>query len=173
MGCVAVGRASVHFFSYLIYRPGWRILEKEFHALLKSVGGSYAKAMQADEFQDLAEAAYAALPANFVAAIDNVVVLTDAYPAPDVQQEMQTASPYDLLGLYQGWPLPERGSSYGGHPPDVIHLYREPILAYCRAQGEDVAHCIRHVLIHEIGHYFGFSDEQMEIIELGGNKGGR
>jgi len=121
--------------------------------------------MDADAFQALAEEAYAALPANFIVAIDNVVVLTDDYPDIDVQLEMQMESPLDLLGLYQGWPLPERGSSYGGHPPDVIHLYREPILAYCREQGEDVAHCIRHVLIHEIGHYFGFSDAEMQAIE--------
>ncbi|OIO68114.1 MAG: hypothetical protein COW19_01895 [Zetaproteobacteria bacterium CG12_big_fil_rev_8_21_14_0_65_55_1124] len=121
--------------------------------------------MDADDFQALAEAAYASLPTHFVDAIDNVVVLTDDYPDADVQIEMRTNSPFDLLGLYQGWPLPERGGSYGGHPPDVIHLYREPILAYCRAHGEDVAHCIRHVLIHEIGHYFGFSDREMEMIE--------
>jgi predicted Zn-dependent protease with MMP-like domain len=121
--------------------------------------------MDADAFQRMAEDAYAALPEKFVAAIDNVVVLTDDYPGVEVQLEMQVTSPFDLLGLYQGWPLPERGSGYGGHPPDVIHLYREPILAYCREYGEDVAHCIRHVLIHEIGHYFGFSDAEMEAIE--------
>ena len=121
--------------------------------------------MDADAFQQLAEAAYASLPAQFVAAIDNVVVLTDDFPDAGVQHDMQIRSPYDLLGLYQGWPLPERGSGYGGHPPDVIHLYREPILAYCRERGEDVAHCVRHVLIHEIGHYFGFSDREMEMIE--------
>jgi len=121
--------------------------------------------MDADAFQELAETAFSSLPAQFVAAIDNVVVLTDDFPDGDVQLEMRTNSPFDLLGLYQGWPLPERGSSYGGNPPDVIHLYREPILSYCRAHGEDVAHCIRHVLIHEIGHYFGFSDREMEMIE--------
>lgn len=121
--------------------------------------------MDADAFQQLAEAAFASLPAQFLAAIDNVVVLTDDFPDAEVQREMQIHSPYDLLGLYQGWPLPERGSSYAGHPPDVIHLYREPILAYCREHGEEVAHCVRHVLIHEIGHYFGFSDREMEMIE--------
>lgn len=121
--------------------------------------------MDAETFQQLAEEAYASLPAYFVDAIDNVVVLSDDFPDEDVQAEMQTTSPYDLLGLYQGWPLPERGSGYGGHPPDVIHLYRQPILAYCRDTGEEVAHCIRHVLIHEIGHYFGFSDREMEMIE--------
>jgi len=120
--------------------------------------------MDADDFQALAEAAFAALPEKFVAAIDNVVVLTDDYPDADVQREMQTKSPFDLLGLYQGWPLPERGAGYAGHPPDVIHLYRQPILAYCREHEEGVAHCIRHVLIHEIGHYFGFSDAEMEAI---------
>ncbi len=121
--------------------------------------------MDADEFQLLAERAYAQLPQRFVQAIDNVVVLTDDFPDAAVQREMQVESAYDLLGLYQGWPLPERGSSYGGHPPDVIHLYRQPILLWCRENGEDVAHCIRHVLVHEIGHYFGFSDEEMTAIE--------
>jgi len=127
--------------------------------------------MNADEFQLLAEQAYAQLPQRFVQAIDNVVVLTDDFPDAGVQREMglesksESESVYELLGLYQGWPLPERGSSYGGHPPDVIHLYRQPILQWCRENGEDVAHCIRHVLVHEIGHYFGFSDEEMERIE--------
>lgn len=121
--------------------------------------------MHADEFQALAEEAFAAMPAHFVQAIDNVVVLTDDYPDAGVQQDMQLESPLDLLGLYQGWPLPDRGSGYGGHPPDMIYLYRQPILAYCRHTGEEVAHCIRHVLIHEIGHYFGFSDEEMEAVE--------
>jgi len=121
--------------------------------------------MNVDEFQGLAEAAFADMPARIVEAIDNVVVLTDDYPDIEVQRDMQLESPLDLLGLYQGWPLPDRGSSYGGHPPDVIHLYREPILAYCREHSESVAHCIRHVLIHEIGHYFGFSDAEMDAIE--------
>ena len=121
--------------------------------------------MHEDEFQVLAEAAFAAMPAQFVEAIDNVVVLTDDYPDINVQQEMQLESPLDLLGLYQGWPLPDRGGSYGGHPPDVIHLYRLPIPAYCHEHGEDMAHCIQHVLSHEIGHSFGFWDEELARME--------
>lgn len=116
-------------------------------------------------FQQLAEAAYAALPSRFVSAIENVVILVEEFPSAEVRREMGAASRWDLLGLYQGWPLPERGSGYGGHPPDVIYLYRQPILAMCRDSGEDVAHCIRHVLVHEIGHYFGFSDAEMAAIE--------
>jgi len=121
--------------------------------------------MNADDFQALAEAAYAALPARFVQAIENVVILTEDFPDAATLGQMQADSPYDLLGLYQGWPLPERGVGYSGHPPDVIHLYRKPIMAYCIQHNEEVAYCIRHVLVHEIGHYFGFSDEDMEVIE--------
>jgi len=125
----------------------------------------YAGHMNAETFQKIAEGAYADLPAKFKQAISNVVIFTEDFPDADTMEKMQAASAYDLLGLYQGWPLPERGSQYGGQPPDVIHLYRQPILAYCEAQSEDVNHCIRHVLVHEIGHYFGFSDAEMEVIE--------
>jgi len=121
--------------------------------------------MDADDFQTMAEAAYVALPARFLQAIENVVILTEDVPDAATLRQMQADSPYDLLGLYQGWPLPDRGTSYSGHPPDVIHLYRQPIMMYCAQHGEDVAHCVRHVLVHEIGHYFGFSDEEMEVIE--------
>jgi len=116
-------------------------------------------------FQRLAEDAYASLPERFRQAIDNVVIFTEDFPDAGTMERMQAVSPYDLLGLYQGWPLPERGSQYAGQPPDTIHLYRKPILAWCAEHGEDVAHCIRHVLVHEIGHYFGFSDAEMEKIE--------
>lgn len=121
--------------------------------------------MDTDVFQRLAEEIYAGLPARFKHAIRNVVIVTEDVPDDVTMHEMNLDSPYDLMGLYRGWPLPERGSQYAGHPPDVIHLYRKPILAYCRAHGEQVVNCIRHVLIHEIGHYFGFSDSDMEKIE--------
>jgi len=118
-----------------------------------------------DSFQKAAEEAFASLPEHFRQAMDNVVIFTEDFPDAATVVRMQAASPYDLLGLYQGWPLPERGSQYAGQPPDTIHLYRRPILAWCAEHDEDVRHCIRHVLVHEIGHYFGFSDEEMEMIE--------
>ncbi len=121
--------------------------------------------MNAGEFQSMAEAAYAALPERFVQAIENVVIITEAFPDDATLRRMRVDSSSDLLGLYQGWPLPERGSAYAGQAPDMICLFREPILDYCRRHGEDVAHCIRHVLVHEIGHYFGFSDREMAAIE--------
>jgi len=125
----------------------------------------YADHMNAQTFQKIAEDVYAGLPARFKGAISNVVIFTEDFPDADAVERMRPASPYELLGLYQGWPLPERGSQYAGQPPDIIHLYRQPILAYCNERSEDVSCCIRHVLVHEIGHYFGFSDEEMEIIE--------
>lgn len=121
-------------------------------------------AMDVEAFQQLAEQAFAELPMAFLDAVENVVVVTDDWPDTEVLQEME-AAPDELLGLYQGWPLPERGSGYGGALPDMIYLYRKPILAFCEETGETVEHCVRHVLIHEIGHYFGFSDEEMEAIE--------
>ena len=121
--------------------------------------------MDAAEFQAIAEEELAQLPAHFLEAIDNVVIMVDDLPNAATLAEMGIDTPYGLLGLYQGWPLPERGSSYGGHLPDMIHLFRVPILAMCRETGEDIRHSIRHVLVHEIGHYFGFSDAEMEAIE--------
>lgn len=121
--------------------------------------------MNVETFQRIAEEAYANLPEKFRRAINNVVIFTEDFPDAGTMEKMQAASPYDLLGLYQGWPLPERDSQYAGQPPDTIHLYRKPILAWCDTHGEEVNHCIRHVLVHEIGHYFGFSDEEMKGIE--------
>ncbi|MFQ5581849.1 MAG: metallopeptidase family protein [Mariprofundaceae bacterium] len=121
--------------------------------------------MDAEEFRKTAQEALDELPVLFRLAMENVVIVTDDFPTIGTLREMKAESPYDLLGLFQGWPLPDRGVQYGGHPPDIIHLYRKPILAYSEAHGEEITHCIRHVLIHEIGHYFGFSDEEMEEVE--------
>lgn len=113
----------------------------------------------------MAEEELARLPRQFLDAIENLVIAVDDFADAETLAELQIDTPYGLLGLYQGWPLPERGASYGGQLPDMVHLYRQPILAHCAETDEEVRHCIRHVLIHEIGHYFGFSDAQMEAIE--------
>jgi len=121
--------------------------------------------MDAEEFHQVAQQAMDELPILFRLAMENVVIVTEDFPTVGTLREMNAESPYELLGLFQGWPLSDRDSLHGGQPPDIIHLYRKPILAYSEKHGEDVAHCIRHVLIHEIGHYFGFSDEEMEAVE--------
>ena len=121
--------------------------------------------MNADEFRLAAEQALNALPEQFCLALENVVVVTEDFPAAGIQHEMQLETPYDLLGLYDGSPVTKRPSVASGSLPDMIYLYRQPILAACNETGEDIHHCIRHVLIHEIGHHFGYSDEEMERIE--------
>ena len=80
---------------------------------------------------------------------------------------MKLESPYELLGLYRGVSLDEKSVSESPQDVDMIFLYRAPLLDYWCETGEDLSHLIRHVLIHEIGHHFGFSDADMEKIESG------
>lgn len=122
--------------------------------------------MDLNEFQQEAERAMASLPVQFASAIENVVICVEEEADPATLIRMDAHSPNELLGLYEGWPLPERGVSDSGHLPDTIHLYRKAILSFCDETGERPEDCVRHVLIHEIGHYFGFSDEEMSAIEV-------
>ena len=78
---------------------------------------------------------------------------------------MEVSSEFDLLGLFQGVGLPFRSPSSPDVMPNMVWLYRRPILDYWCESGEDLPHIVRHVLIHEIGHHFGLSDDDMEAIE--------
>ncbi len=124
-----------------------------------------AERSDAEQFRLLAEDALNQLPARFRMAMENVVIITDEFAEDDVLQQMHISSAFDLLGLYEGRPITERDSGDAGALPDVIHLYRQPIMSMCMAQNKSPAQCICDVLMHEIGHYFGFSDADMERIE--------
>jgi predicted Zn-dependent protease with MMP-like domain len=78
---------------------------------------------------------------------------------------MGLESPFDIMGLYQGIALDEKTVEASGALPDQVFLYRRPILDYWAETGEDLHHVVRHVLIHEIGHHFGYSDDDMEALE--------
>ena len=118
-----------------------------------------------DELQAVAEAALKTLPDELARHVTGVVIRIADFPDPEIERDMGLKSPFDLLGLYQGVSL-DRKSVSDPHPDvDMIFLYRRPILDYWCETGEDLARIIRHVLIHEIGHHFGFSDEDMERIE--------
>lgn len=121
-----------------------------------------------DAVERMAAAALADIPERFRAHLGDVVVRVTEFPSAEVCADMDLDSPYDLLGLYQGIPLVERSVGDAGQEPDQIFLYRQPLLRYWRETGEDLNRLVRHVLIHEVGHHFGFSDDDMERIEAGG-----
>ncbi len=118
-----------------------------------------------EDFEALARAAFASIPGELAAHASGVVIRVEEFPDDEIYRDMGLGSPYELLGLYHGLSLDMKSVSQTPENVDMIFLYRRPILAYCRDTGEDVPHAVRHVLIHEIGHHFGFSDADMERIE--------
>lgn len=118
-----------------------------------------------DDLQALAEEALATIPHELRRHVQGVAMRVEDFPDEDTEREMGLESPFDLLGLYRGVPLDRQEAVTVRHAPDMIFLYRRPILDYWCETGEDLAHVVRHVLIHEIGHHFGLSDETMEAIE--------
>ena len=113
----------------------------------------------------LAGVALAALPRRFKRHLGQVVIRIEEFPDPETERAMGLESPLDLLGLYRGVALPHKSVSDPLPHTDMIFLYRRPILEYWCDSGEDLAQIVRHVLIHEIGHHFGFSDADMARIE--------
>ena len=120
------------------------------------------------DIEALARAALATIPDVLRAKVAGVIIRVDDFPDPQTEREMGLQSPFDLLGLYRGVPFGEKGVTATPHDIDMIFLYRRPLLDYWCETGEDLAHLVRHVMIHEIGHHFGFSDEEMEAIEASG-----
>ena len=109
--------------------------------------------------------AYASLPEALAVFVKNVIIRIEEFPDEEIQADLELESPFDLLGLYRGVALTEQGANDLRTDVDMIHLYRRPILDYWCETGEDLERVVRHVLIHEIGHHFGLSDEDMERIE--------
>jgi predicted Zn-dependent protease with MMP-like domain len=118
------------------------------------------------DFELLAEAAFARLPDEFRALCRGVVVQISDFPDEDVLDEMKAESPFDLLGLFTGIGLAQDGAvAESGRLPNHVFLYRRPILDYWAEHEETLGNLVTHVLVHEIGHHFGMSDEDMERIE--------
>ena len=115
----------------------------------------------------LADQVLATLPAVFLARMGTVAVHVVDFPDEETEEEMDLESPFDLLGLYRGVDLLHQSVYDVRTSLDTIFLYRRPLLDYWCDTGEDLAGIVRHVLIHEIGHHFGFSDDDMERIEAG------
>ena len=117
------------------------------------------------DMEDLAEEAYAMIPDELRRHTAGVVIRLEEFPDAETEEEMELESPFDLLGLYRGVALTQKSIADIGGAPDMVFLYRRPILDYWCETGEDLVHLIRHVLIHEIGHHFGYSDEDMDRLE--------
>jgi predicted Zn-dependent protease with MMP-like domain len=113
----------------------------------------------------LAERAMSTIPAELKRHLGNVVIRVDEFPDEEVEEEMGLESPFDILGLYRGVSLPHKSVSSTRADADMVFLFRRPILDYWCETGEDLYRVVRHVLIHEIGHHFGFSDDDMERLE--------
>ena len=112
-----------------------------------------------EEFETLVERAIDGLPEEFFALLDNVAVVVEDEPDPEDLHEMGFAPGEELLGLYRGIPLVERDSAYSALP-DQVSLYRGPLLRICRDRRELIRE-IRDTLVHELGHHFGLTDEEM------------
>ncbi|MXQ13453.1 metallopeptidase family protein [Microvirga makkahensis] len=118
------------------------------------------------DFEALAEAAYARLPEEFRALCEGVVIRVEDFPDDETLAEMGCETPFDLLGLFRGIGLAQGGATMQtGQFPNMVWLYRRPILDYWAEHEESLGSLVTHVLVHEIGHHFGLSDEDMEAIE--------
>jgi predicted Zn-dependent protease with MMP-like domain len=119
----------------------------------------------------LAERALAAVPEQFRDLMGSVGIVVEELPDDETLDTMSIESAWDLTGLYRGRPLTQRGTTDLVFEPDMILLYRQPILLEWIETGEDLFRLVRNVLVHEIAHHFGFSDAEIEALEQGMEEG--
>ena len=118
-----------------------------------------------DDIEALAQAAIERLPELFRKHLGSVLLRVEDFPDAEVIAEMELETEFDILGLYQGRPVGTKGDEPTGALPDIVFLYRRPILDEWAGTGESLEHLVTHVLVHEVGHHFGLSDAAMAQIE--------
>lgn len=118
-----------------------------------------------EDFEAMAADAWGKLPAEFRQMCGDLVIRIEDFADDEVLDELGIDSPFDLMGLYQGLSLDKKSVADSAREPDMVFLYRRAILDYWAEEEETLGHLITHVLIHEIGHHFGFSDADMEELE--------
>ena len=121
--------------------------------------------MTREEFRELVEEAIDTIPRKFARQVRNLAIVIEDEASADLLDEMDADGPRDLLGLYQGTPLNERGWGYGNTLPDRITLFQKSIEEDCADDEDEIVVAIGETLIHELGHYFGMSEEQIMDIE--------
>lgn len=117
------------------------------------------------DIEALAAESYARLPERFRKLCGGLVIRVEDFPTSEVLDSMQVESEFDLLGLFQGVGLPFQSETVPKLMPNMIWLYRRPILDYWAEHEDTLGAIVTHVLVHEIGHHFGLSDEDIEAIE--------
>ena len=123
-------------------------------------------APSADEMEIMARAALDRLPAQFRSHLGDVVLRVEEFADEALLAELGIEDPFDLTGVYEGLPLHEKSIGHSGTLPDRIRLFRAPILDEWIARGDEtLEHLVAHVLVHEVGHHFGLSDEAMHALE--------
>ena len=121
--------------------------------------------MPKEDFDGLVESAFEALPAPYREACRDLTIRTEPQASAEVLAALGITDPFELLGLYHGVSLTKKSTFTLPGLPDEVIIYRDPIVAYAQKTGLVLSDTVRHVLIHEIGHHFGFSDADMERIE--------
>jgi predicted Zn-dependent protease with MMP-like domain len=123
-------------------------------------------APSADEMEAMARAALARLPAQFAAHLGEVVLRVEEFADEETLAGLGIEDPFELTGIYEGLPLHEKSIGHSGAMPDRIRLFRQPILDEWIERGDEtLEHLVTHVLVHEVGHHFGLSDEAMHALE--------
>lgn len=120
-----------------------------------------------EEIELIAMEAYARLPDAFRQLTGEIQIMVAEFPTDEIMDGLALESPFDLLGLFEGRGIAERWNPQTGEGPNRITLYRRAVLDYWAENEETLGDIITHVLIHEIGHHFGLSDDDMSAIEAG------
>jgi predicted Zn-dependent protease with MMP-like domain len=118
-----------------------------------------------EDIERLANEAFATIPEDLRKHVANVVFRVEDFPDAETEREMELESPFDILGLYRGVAMPHHSTQLVRRSNDMIFLYRRPLLDYWCETGNSLFDIVRNVLVHEIGHHFGFSDDDMHRIE--------
>lgn len=118
-----------------------------------------------ERFERLVAEAVTLIPKRFRREMQNLALVVEPEPSPELLDEMEIEPPDSLYGLYQGTPLPERSWGHGNALPDRITIFQKPIEEDCEEDEDEIRAMIGETLIHEVGHYFGMSEDEIEAIE--------
>ncbi|MGK6354070.1 metallopeptidase family protein [Sphingomonas sp. DT-207] len=125
----------------------------------------HGQAPSAEDIERLARAALARIPEPFASHLADVVLIVEDFADDETLDAMGIEDPFDLTGLYHGRPIGEKSSFDSGALPDRIHLYRRAILDEWAATGVSLEALVSHIVVHEVGHHFGLSDDDMHALE--------